>query len=185
MKLRQIFFLFAALAWLAPNAQAHEGHNHGNVKAKMIKQGKKLVKKYPWSARKDCSGSYGTPVQASVESVTLASLMKAPAKYKGRFVSVTAKIHDACQKKGCWMMLSEKGQFMRVRFKGYKFFVPTNSKGYIATVVGTARKAMLPAHIVKHYAEESGDKNALRKVYKPQQVIAFTAHFVTLKKASK
>ncbi len=183
MSLRTVLFSLVVFVGAFANAQAHDGHDHGKVKPTVLKQGGKVVKQYPWSPRQDCSGSYGTPVKVSTQTISLSELIKDPKKYEGRMLSVTAKIRDACQRKGCWMMLQDGQHLMRIRFKGYKFFVPTNSKGYIATVVGTAREAMIPAKIVQHYAEESGDKSALRKVYKPQKVIAFTAHFVTLQKA--
>lgn len=180
MSLRTMMFLFFVFVGGFSNAQAHDGHDHGKTKP-VAKQGGKVV--YPWSPRQDCSGTYGTPVKVSTETVSLTVLNKDPKKYAGRLVAVTAKIRDVCQRKGCWMMLQEGENMMRIRFKGYKFFIPTNCKGYLATVVGSAREAILPAKIVKHYAEESGDKSAIRKVYKPQKVVAFTAHFVTLQKA--
>lgn len=137
----------------------------------------------PWAPRADCSGTYGTPSAEPYQTVSLAALMQNPKAYEGKTLRVQAPIKDVCQKKGCWMVLSEGKDLMRVRFKGYKFFVPTNSKGYIATVVGKAREGTISEGLARHYAEESAHPEEAKKIHGPQKVISFMAYSVRLEKA--
>lgn len=140
---------------------------------------------HPWSPRKDNTGFYGFKNKEKAQKVTLAKLMTDTDKYKGKFVEVKGKVRDVCRKKGCWLMLTDGKHLMRVRFKGYKFFVPTNSTGYGVIVRGYGRRATISARLAKHYAEESGDKAAAKKITGPQRVVAFTAHSVRLFKLKK
>lgn len=140
----------------------------------------------PGAPRKDCTGSYGAGLKdKSARTVTLAALIKNPKAFEGKTIRVTAKIEDVCTKKGCWMVLVDGKNHMRVRFKDYKFFVPKNSAGYIATVEGTAKLTTISEEMAKHYAEESGDKEAAKAIKGPQTGVAFTATGVTMVKAPK
>ena len=39
------------------------------------------------------------------------------------------RVADVCRRKGCWTILRDGDTQVRVRFKGYSFFVPTDSQG--------------------------------------------------------
>lgn len=136
----------------------------------------------PWAPRADCTGIYGHKSNQKAPRVGLAALFKSPHAYKGKLIQVSGVVADVCRKKGCWLLLKSGKQVMRVRFKGYSFFVPTNSKGYKVTVTGYAAKTTIPEHIARHYAEESGDKSALKKIKGPQQTVSFMADWVSLRK---
>ena len=173
----RLMMLLVLGAFVVSNARADSPEDAVKLKGKP-----KQADQKPWSPRADCSGLYGTASNASAQSVSLAELMKEPKKYQGKLVSVKANVRDVCQRKGCWMVLQDGTNLMRVRFKGYKFFIPKNCKGYISKVVGTAREATIPVKLARHYAEESLDKDAVKKITGPQKVIAFTAHYVVLSK---
>jgi len=137
----------------------------------------------PWSPRADCSGSYGAGLsKGKVAEVTLAELVKNPKKYEGKAIRVKGSVKDVCSKKGCWLMLSDGKNAIRVRFKDYKFFVPTNAKGYEVVVEGLAKEGTISEKMAKHYAEESGDKEAAKKIKGPQKAVSFTATGVQLSK---
>lgn len=87
--------------------------------------------------------------------VALADLLASPAQYTGKTVQVQAHVRKACERKGCWMELAEgNGPGVRVTFKDYAFFVPTQSAGYLATVEGEVQVATLSDERAKHYASE-------------------------------
>jgi hypothetical protein len=72
-------------------------------------------------------------------------------------VTLTGTINETCAKKGCWMTLDmENGQELRVRFKDYGFFVPTEGvQGKKATVHGIAFTDTLSVDYLKHLAEDA------------------------------
>ena len=144
---------------------------------------KKPTYKYPWSPRKDCTGTYGNKSKKKATKVSLDELIKNHQKYKNTYLSVTAKVGAVCPKKGCWMMLTDGKYLMRVRFKNYAFFMPTNSTGYTATVEGYGRMITVSVALARHYALDRGDKAAAAKITKPQKGVAFMADWVNMAKS--
>lgn len=136
----------------------------------------------PWAPRTDCSGVYGLPVKTKLLNISLADLMKEPGKYAGKRLEIQGVVQDVCRKKGCWMLVKSGKHVMRVRFAGYKFFVPTNSKGYKVSVYGLAKETVIPEKLARHYAEESGDPQKAKTIKGPQKTVVFTADWVVLSK---
>ena len=117
--------------------------------------------------------------------MSLKALLKDTKKHEGKPIRVKGKIQDVCQKKGCWLLLTSDKKTMRVRFKDYKFFVPTNAKGYTVILEGQAKATEISEKLAKHYAEESGNKEAAKKIKGPQKTVAFTATGLRLEKPKK
>jgi hypothetical protein len=97
-----------------------------------------------------------------------------PAKYSDAPVLVRGTISDVCQRKGCWLVLSEGAHRVQIRFADYAFFVPKDSRGKQAYVEGRVKAETLSEEEARHYAAESidGDPSAIRG---PQEVVSFTA----------
>jgi len=92
---------------------------------------------------------------SGAQKVTLDELLQAPSKYEGKTVQVEAKVRKACQAKGCWMELAQgDGPGVRITFKDYGFFVPTQSAGYTAKVEGEVKVATLSEERAQHYTSE-------------------------------
>ncbi len=88
-------------------------------------------------------------------------------------IIVSGEAVDVCQKKGCWLVVSDGASQMRVTFKDYGFFVPTDISGKV-TLQGVVLTEELPEETAKHYAEESKgeDPDAIEG---PQKVITMVA----------
>ena len=80
----------------------------------------------------------------------------------GKTVLVEGVVRRACSQMGCWMELvpAEGGAGMRVTFKDYGFFVPTDSAGAKARVQGTLKVAELSAAQAEHLRAEGGSMSA-------------------------
>ena len=70
--------------------------------------------------------------------VDLAQALRSISSYADRTVTVEGKVNRVCQMKGCWMELVPVGadRGIRVTFKDYAFFVPTDSRGASARLEG-------------------------------------------------
>lgn len=82
------------------------------------------------------AGSYGDSTfipQFAWETTTLIDSLQGRDSIEAK---VTGTIKAACQAKGCWMTMDADGQEIFVKFKDYSFFVPKNSAGYTATMLG-------------------------------------------------
>ena len=71
-------------------------------------------------------------------------------------VVVSSNIAEVCEKKGCFFVAQDDNYTARVTFIDYSFFIPTDSEGKDATIVGTLTKKVLSEEQAKHFAEDAG-----------------------------
>ena len=83
----------------------------------------------------------GQPLPKNQVPQKLSAVLSKPED--GKNVLVEGVVRRACTQMGCWMELgpSEGGAGVRVTFKDYAFFVPTDSAGAKARVQGTIKVA--------------------------------------------
>ena len=108
-------------------------------------------------ASSDASGLIKRGADFTVADETaLAMVIGEPTKFVDETVKVRGKVQRACTKKGCWMELRLDGveQGVRVRFKDYGFFVPTDSAGCDAVVEGQIVVSTLAEADAKHLEGE-------------------------------
>lgn len=80
--------------------------------------------------------------------------------FKGQTVATRGTIKQVCQKKGCFFMLSAGDEDIRVTFKDYKFFIPTDAAGSQVQLTGVFKVKELTEDQAKHYAEDAGKDTA-------------------------
>jgi hypothetical protein len=116
------------------------------------------------------------------ELTPLAEVVRAPEKFEARPVLLRGRISDVCQRKGCWVVLRDGGEQVRVRFHDYSFFLPTDASGSEAFVEGIVKVEELSQKAARHYAMESvaGDPDSIAG---PQREVGFTATGVRLLRA--
>ncbi len=102
-------------------------------------------------------------------------------------VSVKGEIIETCAVKGCWMTIANgDSEPMRVRFKDYGFFVPTEGAGGKETVfTGKAFKDEVSVEWQHHYIDDSGasdeEKEKLKaEITEPKSVVSFLADGVII-----
>ena len=83
----------------------------------------------------------GEPLPKNQVPQKLSAVLSKPED--GKSVLVEGVVRRACSQMGCWMELApaEGGAGVRVTFKDYGFFVPTDSAGAKARVQGTIKVA--------------------------------------------
>ena len=116
------------------------------------------------------------------ELTSLAEVVRAPEKFEARPVLLRGRISDVCQRKGCWVVLRDGGEQVRVRFHDYAFFLPTDVAGSEAFVEGLVNVEELSQKAARHYATESvdGDPDSIAG---PQREVGLTATGVRLVRA--
>ena len=105
--------------------------------------------------------------------LTVSSVMTDSALH-GTPVTITGTIADVCQKKGCWMVVSDGTSQMRITFKDYGFFVPSDSQNRTVMIRGVVTVEEIPEGLAKHYAEESKGEDP-DAISGPQRVITMVA----------
>lgn len=121
-------------------------------------------------------GNYGNLVQE--EKITTPVEMVASVEANGTFSGkISGEIKEVCTKKGCWFSMElPNGESMRVTFKDYGFFIPTNSQGFPIVLEGVATLSETDVETLRHYAEDQGKtKEEVNAITGPKREITFEA----------
>jgi hypothetical protein len=99
-------------------------------------------------------------------------------------MQITGEVVEVCKKKGCWMTLKmPAGENVRVTFKDYGFFMPMDIVGKKVALDGTAKKQIISAETLRHYAEDAHESaEAVAKITDPKKELAFEAKGVAILK---
>jgi hypothetical protein len=117
---------------------------------------------------------------AATETVALANVIANPGDYQGKTVRIEAQIEQVCVKKGCWMILEDGEESVRVTFKDYGFFVPTDTKpGSVARIDAVVSVETISEEAARHYAEET-EGGEPEKIEGPQEVVSVVAQGVEI-----
>jgi hypothetical protein len=108
----------------------------------------------------DTHETFGSAMPGSVEPVSLSSLVANHGDYVGKSVAVEARVSKVCQKKGCFFIAQDGATVVRVSFKDYSFFVPTDIGGRQVTLLGELQLKEVSAEQAEHYAADVGAENA-------------------------
>lgn len=72
-------------------------------------------------------------------------------------VLVQGTVKKVCEKEGCWMVLEDQGESVRVFFKGHSFFVTKKIKDKAALAEGILHKKVRTIAEQKHLLEDAGE----------------------------
>lgn len=89
----------------------------------------------------------------------------------GKTVAVEGVIGDVCQTKGCWLVMTDGKQQLRVQFEGYSFFVPWEAKGKKIKAQGVVKLKMVDEKTAKHWAKEQSDPKVKPEDIKGEQSV--------------
>lgn len=146
-------------------------------------------KSTPPAANNSAPGANSAPAQNEVKrgaaltnapATELATIVKEPEKFAGKAVTVEGEVQRVCQNKGCWMELKSGDAHVRVTFKDYGFFVPTDSKGMKVKAEGQVEVKKMDKETVDHLTGEGA--NIKRNADGTANEVTFVASGVELRK---
>ena len=123
--------------------------------------------------------TFGKPLSIK-KALTLQQAIQESAKYQNQKVLLEGRISDVCQMKGCWLMLSDSERAIRIKFEGYSFFVPKDSRGKKVRAEGRLIQETLSEDMARHYAAEQSTKSDPSEIKGPQRVVTFEAAGVAI-----
>lgn len=140
------------------------------------------VKSEPVGEVEVVPGFYGAGVEenAVMGTAELISMVETSGTFSGK---VSGEIKEVCTKKGCWFTMDlANGEPMRVTFKDYGFFIPTNSQGFPIILEGVATLTETDVETLKHFAQDQGkSKEEVDAITSPKREITFEATGVIIK----
>jgi hypothetical protein len=134
---------------------------------------------------KSVPGNYGDVVKEA--GVVTPAILLQKVETSGTFTGkVSGQIKEVCTSKGCWFVMElPNGSSMRVTFKDYGFFIPTNSQGFPITIDGIAILTETDVKTLRHYAEDQGkSKEEVEAITAPKKEITFEASGALIKAKS-
>jgi len=102
---------------------------------------------------------YGEAMPREGVVVTIAQALSDPDAHVGQAGKFSGEITEVCQKKGCWVVLADGEDYLRVTFKDYDLFVPKDSRGQ-ALVYGTLEAKEIDAPTAEHLLSEGDERVA-------------------------
>ena len=101
--------------------------------------------------------TFGAPLDFSVGKVSLKDIATDGDSYTDKTVRVETRVSKVCKKKGCFFIAQQGNFVVRVSFKDYGFFVPTDISGKRVMLVGEVVASEITPEKAKHLAEDLGE----------------------------
>ena len=104
--------------------------------------------------------TFGSPLPAVAHEASLIDVLEDSDRYADTDVQVTTKVKQVCKKKGSFFVAQAGGHVVRVSFKDYSFFVPTDISGKTVTLHGTLKRHELTQAQAEHFSKDAGEPGA-------------------------
>ena len=99
--------------------------------------------------------AYGADMSADKDVIAAADLLANPASYVDQDIRVEGRVADVCQKMGCWMVVSEGDQSIRVTMKDHAFSVDKQGAGTTCQIDGTLVAKAKDPETIAHFEGEA------------------------------
>ena len=108
----------------------------------------------------DTHEAFGAVMTTQADPVALSALIENHADYADKSVLISARVSEVCRKKGCFFIAQDGSTTVRVSFKDYGFFVPTDISGRHVTLLGQLRRVELTEEQAAHLEADMGSVDA-------------------------
>ncbi|SMF17444.1 DUF4920 domain-containing protein [Pseudobacteriovorax antillogorgiicola] len=117
---------------------------------------------------------YGEALKPNLPKISLKKDEKL--KNLNKPIELKGQVKKVCQKKGCWMVLDDGHDAIRITFKGYSFFVPMKLEGQTVRAQGILQKKVRTVGQQKHFLEDAGaSQKEIDKIKDDKTVYEFVA----------
>ena len=118
------------------------------------------------------SETFGVSPNNKLPQVTLSDLLDTPDTHAGKPFQLSTKIAKVCQKKGCFFIAVENELAIRVSFKDYGFFIPTNSSGKTVVLDGELVQKQVSKKQAEHFKSDLKSEAAAISSGKVYEIVA-------------
>ena len=106
-------------------------------------------------AETDSYEDFGATIDDGVEALSLGAVVDNADTYADKTVIIKTRVSKVCQKKGCFFIAQDGDKLIRVAFKDYGFFVPTDISGKIVMLSGRLVRKEVSAEQAAHFSEDA------------------------------
>lgn len=127
------------------------------------------------------SETFGVKLDNSLPKLSMQDLVTESSSHLAKPFQVEARIAKVCQKKGCFFIAQQDQHILRVSFRDYGFFIPTDSSGKTVTLAGElVQKEISPEQAAHFKADLKSDTDLV----KPGVVYEIVADSVKIPRSS-
>ena len=106
-------------------------------------------------AETDRYEDFGASIDGDAKALSLGAVVDDAETYADKTVVIKTRVSKVCQKKGCFFIAQDGDSVVRVAFKDYGFFVPTDISGKTVTLSGKLVKREVSAEEAEHFSEDA------------------------------
>ena len=107
------------------------------------------------------SETFGVELDNSLPKLSMQDLVTNSPAHLTKGFQVEARIARVCQKKGCFFIAQQDQHILRVSFRDYGFFIPTDSNGKTVTLAGELVQKELSLEQVAHFKADLKSDTAM------------------------
>lgn len=121
--------------------------------------------------------TFGQQLDESLPILSMETLVNEPTIHLGQPFQTQVRIAKVCQKKGCFFIAQQEQHILRVSFRDYEFFIPTDSRGKTVTLTGELIQKSVSAEQSAHL---NADLKSDTKVIQPGVVYEIVADSIRI-----
>lgn len=161
--LRKIIILVLFISSGSLLSQVNQHDENAEVKGKQVKGGMLY------------GNDFSSDAAVEVMEVAFADLLANPQNYEGKLIKTEGSVTEVCQSSGCWAMISDGTDELRV-VTLHKFFLPKDCASGNAEIEGTFKVKEITEEQARHYNDEAKNPKVKTEDIKgPQKVYMIEA----------
>lgn len=153
----KVFFAFVLAVMMSSGVSAQDHGDHQNTSGDVttLSDDPTLTKDGVAGVKTEDGLLYGADFK-SADVMTLSEVLASSEKLDGQIITVKGYISDVCAKAGCWFVMTENDNTVRV-VTMHEFLVPTGFSGKNAIISGKFKVREFSEDEEKHYNDESAN----------------------------
>lgn len=116
--------------------------------------------------------TFGKVLDQSLPVRSLSELVSHADDNLGKPIQVKTRIAKVCQKKGCFFIAQQEQHVVRVSFRDYGFFIPTDSSGKVVTLAGELIVKNISEEQAAHFSSDLNNESESLTAGKTYEIIA-------------
>tara|TARA_R110002153_G_scaffold2340_1_gene11429 strand:+ start:1266 stop:1745 length:480 start_codon:yes stop_codon:yes gene_type:complete len=118
------------------------------------------------------SETFGVKLDNSLPKLSMKNLVTESTSHLATPFQVEARIAKVCQKKGCFFIAQQEQHILRVSFRDYGFFIPTDSSGKTVTIAGELVQKEMSKDEVAHFKADLKSETDILKSGVVYEIVA-------------
>lgn len=119
---------------------------------------------------------FGEPMQTEAPTVSAQQVLESPEQYDGQEVRLSGRVAQVCQRRGCWLTLTDGASsetvFVKFTCPIEGRLIPQAAVGREVVVAGTLQKTQISEAMARHLREDAGaSQEEIEQIQGPQTLI--------------